>query len=735
MSNNLCDIKSDEKFNPNNFNILVVEDSKVTNTMLVVELSEKGFNSFSAFSLKEARELLKKKSIQYILLDINLPDGKGSELIQELEGSDEKFFILTGEDDPEFREQTYQEGVIDFIIKDLNFTYKIPQIISNIEQLEKNKKSTILIVSYSEDLNSDIKIVLENRNYNIMFASDEESIIDIEKNNVIDLIIFDSYVKDINPIEFMHNNSYISTQNKISVILLSDDFDTSKVRDAIKAGIVEVVKKPCIVEELILKVDLWIDYKRKNDEILCSVKLLEEYKDAVDESSIVSKANQKGIITYVNQAFCETSGYTQSELVGKNHNIVRHPDSPKEVFADMWHTIKDLKQSWRGKVKNRKKDGGYYWVDALIKPIINADGEVEEYIGLRNDITEQEDVKAYFKTKLQGSQVDLAHSIKLSKEYENAIDRFTAIIRTDTKGVITYANDNFCKLSKYSLKELTGLECRYLRHKHHRDSGDCDRLIENLLDKEPVHMPFTNVAKDGSLYYTDSVVYPIEDYEGNVYEFLHLMHDITELTNMHQEIEDTQKELVYKMGEIGESRSKETGYHVKRVAEYSKLLAELYGLSDDEVETIFIVSPMHDIGKVAIADAILKKPGKLSDEEFEIMKTHAEIGHSVLEGSDRKLLKAAAIVAHEHHEKWDGRGYPGGLKEENIHIFGRITAVADVFDALGSDRAYKKAWDDEKIFNLFREERGRHFDPKLVDLFFENLDKFLAIREKYKEAI
>ncbi|WP_373004477.1 HD domain-containing phosphohydrolase [Sulfurimonas sp.] len=202
------------------------------------------------------------------------------------------------------------------------------------------------------------------------------------------------------------------------------------------------------------------------------------------------------------------------------------------------------------------------------------------------------------------------------------------------------------------------------------------------------------------------------------------------LTN---EIEDTQKEVVFTMGAIGESRSKETGNHVKRVAEYSRILGLAYGMDAKEAELLKQASPMHDIGKVAIPDAILKKPGRFNDEERKVMDTHAELGFGMIKNSDRPLLQAAAVVAYEHHEKWNGSGYPRKLKGEEIHIYGRITALADVFDALGSDRIYKKAWDDERIFNLFKEERGEHFDPKLIDLFFENLEDILAVREQFKD--
>ncbi len=200
-----------------------------------------------------------------------------------------------------------------------------------------------------------------------------------------------------------------------------------------------------------------------------------------------------------------------------------------------------------------------------------------------------------------------------------------------------------------------------------------------------------------------------------------------------QEIEDTQREVVFTMGAVAESRSKETGNHVKRVAEYSKILATAYGLPKEQVELLKQASPMHDIGKVAIPDAILNKPGRFNDQERKIMDTHAELGYNMTNNSERPLLKAASIVAYEHHEKYNGKGYPQGKSGEDIHIYGRITAIADVFDALGSDRVYKKAWDDEKILKLFREERGEHFDPTLVDMFFENLDKFFEIRDTFKD--
>ncbi|WP_108649945.1 response regulator [Dongshaea marina] len=198
-------------------------------------------------------------------------------------------------------------------------------------------------------------------------------------------------------------------------------------------------------------------------------------------------------------------------------------------------------------------------------------------------------------------------------------------------------------------------------------------------------------------------------------------------------IVDNQREIIYRIGEIVETRSKESGLHVKRVALYSELLAQLMGQSEKQCEMIKQASPLHDIGKVGIPDAVLNKPGKLTPEEWEIMKTHAQLGNDMLCGSDIELFRMGASIALTHHEKMDGTGYPNGLSGDQIPLEGRITALADVFDALGSDRCYKKAWPLDKILGLIKEEKGRQFDPTLVDLMLDNLDQFLEIRDTYKD--
>jgi response regulator RpfG family c-di-GMP phosphodiesterase len=198
--------------------------------------------------------------------------------------------------------------------------------------------------------------------------------------------------------------------------------------------------------------------------------------------------------------------------------------------------------------------------------------------------------------------------------------------------------------------------------------------------------------------------------------------------NLLVDLQETSKELVFHLSNAVEAKSRETGAHVQRVSLYCERLARLYGLSDHETKLIQNASPLHDVGKVAIPDCILHKPGKLDVLEWETMQRHVDYGVDILSWSNRKLMLCAKEIVSSHHEKWDGTGYPRQLMGKEIPISGRITALADVFDALGSKRSYKDAWEDDDIKQEIILQRGRHFDPELVDLFLAHWDEFIAIR-------
>lgn len=194
------------------------------------------------------------------------------------------------------------------------------------------------------------------------------------------------------------------------------------------------------------------------------------------------------------------------------------------------------------------------------------------------------------------------------------------------------------------------------------------------------------------------------------------------------ELEDNQKEMIWILTELMESRSDETGQHCRRISELSALLAHYHpALSMHDVETLRYAAPMHDIGKMTIPHEILHKPGRYTEDEFVRMQTHPTNAYNLLKRSERNLMKAAATIAHEHHEKWNGKGYPRGLKGSEIHIYGRIVALADVFDALTHAREYKEAWEIDKAVEYIKDHDGTQFDPELIAIFLEHLDEFIAI--------
>jgi response regulator RpfG family c-di-GMP phosphodiesterase len=205
--------------------------------------------------------------------------------------------------------------------------------------------------------------------------------------------------------------------------------------------------------------------------------------------------------------------------------------------------------------------------------------------------------------------------------------------------------------------------------------------------------------------------------------------------NLQEELRDTQKELVYTLADAVEARSKDNGAHVKRVALTCEILARLYGLPEAQVMLIKTASPLHDIGKVAISDDILRKPGKLDSNEWALMQQHAQFGLEILQRSNRPLMKLGAEIALSHHERWDGTGYPNGLAGTAIPVSGRITALADVFDALGSRRSFKEPWSEGMVTEAIREGRGTQFEPALVDLLLDNLLTFNALRIEHPDRV
>jgi len=213
-----------------------------------------------------------------------------------------------------------------------------------------------------------------------------------------------------------------------------------------------------------------------------------------------------------------------------------------------------------------------------------------------------------------------------------------------------------------------------------------------------------------------------------------LRRKIHQLEKAQEELRLSREETVQRLALAAEFRDTDTARHLRRMSLYSHLLARRYGLEADRCELIRIASPMHDIGKIGTPDHILLKPGKFSREEFEVITQHSEMGRHILDGSEAELLKLAALIAWTHHEKFDGTGYPRGLAGDTIPLEGRIAAVADTFDALTTKRVYKPAFSIEQTLDIMRENRGKHFDPSLLDTFLGAMDEVLVIKNKFSDA-
>ncbi len=245
---------------------------------------------------------------------------------------------------------------------------------------------------------------------------------------------------------------------------------------------------------------------------------------------------------------------------------------------------------------------------------------------------------------------------------------------------------------------------------------------------------------------TDFLTKPVDttEFRARVKNMLALRASQKRLANRNAELADEvrkatadirarEQELLFRMSRAAEFRDPETGAHIQRMSHYSHIIARRLGLGSEAEELILQAAPMHDVGKIGIPDYILLKPGKLTPEEFEVMKGHARLGHELLANSGSHILQAGAEIAMTHHEKFDGSGYPDGLRGETIPLFGRIVAVADVFDALTSERPYKKAWALDHAADFLRDGRGQHFDPVCVDAFLAAWDEVLDVRARFQD--
>ncbi len=539
-----------------------------------------------------------------------------------------------------------------------------------------------------------------------------------------DIVVTDIQMPEVNGLSMAADIKSIEPNQPI--VILSAYNDVEYLFRALELDIQHYITKPISVDRLLNKLCFITEQLNLEREIAESQKLLEQYKLLVDEKAIVAKINIKGRIVYVNKHFCDLSGYSEAELLGQHYLFSFDSDGQQAALDDLKNTVLE-KKKWQGMLKKKTKAGSVYVVDVTVVAIVNSVNEIDEFVALMVDMTE---IYEKFERLSINLKQDLNHQKHYLQEYERALEIGTSLCVIDTDGNIVSANKNFSTTLNYSPEELVGQSlCNLIQ-----DCNDFkDRVLKKVKNQGFSSRIIKIIGKDGQHHTLSTVIVGIHNEQGDIHSLISLSQDISDSISLNEQIIESQKELIYVLGEVVDNRSQEAGLHIKRVAVISEFLALKYGLSEEHSAMIKIASPLHDIGKVGIPDEILNKPGKLSDAEFRIMKGHANMGFQLLNRLDKPLIKMAATIAHEHHERYNGQGYPAGLVGDHIAIEARIVSIVDVFDALSSRRIYKEPWTDQDILDYLNANKAIEFDPELVDLFMENIDEIIQIRNRLRD--
>jgi len=574
----------------------------------------------------------------------------------------------------------------------------------------------------------------EIRNYVIPFLGPRVKTLWIAENGKVGLKLFERHKPDIvvtdlkmPKMDGIKMSKMIRAEDpEIPIVLTASYSDQHHLFAAIDAKINAFIRKPVKVNELIRTVEdlaKKITYDRAKRRVQAT---MAQHYLAIEEEALLIYIDDEGRIKQINDSMALRLNYPIDLLVGEPFESLIYKDHHFHRYDSLFEAI-GKGDSWHGELHLITQLDMELTFKATLIPLYDTETPTYQFMMLLEDITELVNYRKILKNELDETQDTLHEKIHFLEQYQNAINEGTAICRFLEDGTILKTDTRFDSIFGFKPNQLKrrsfyqlcpNIEAVLKRH-----------VAEAIERRSILRKRIRCQDKEHVLHVADSVFIPIYKINGEIEEIISIHNDITDIIKLNEEIKTTQKELLYILGEVAESRSRETGNHVKRVAEYSRLLAQLAGLSDEDVELLSVVAPMHDVGKIAIPDEILLKKGELTQEEFAIMKRHALIGGELFGHSERPFMKAARIVASEHHENFDGSGYPIGKRGQDIHIFGRIVAIADVFDALSMDRVYKNGWKTDEIIDYMKKERGKKFDPHLIDLFLEHIDLFLEIRK------
>jgi len=361
--------------------ILIIEDSEFVNDAIKKELERLGHHCIQAFTLEEALQLIKvMENCDFIILDLHLPDAYGEKLFYTIDAQSEaKIIIMTSEEDTQIRSSLFKSGALDYILKDENFFESVLKVDETIRNISENSGFNVLVIDDSALLRKHVEMVLGVRNYTVVQAKTGQEGLNALKENRVNLIILDLELPDMHGTEVLQKLKQDTAFSKIPVIVLSGTNNPELISNVLKGGAADFIQKPFNIEEFVLKIGLWTKLTSKTDEVNYLQQFINEYKHMIDQTKMMAVINTEGIITHVNEKFCQASGYEQDELIGQAYGIIHYPEMLDSVLTALWDTIKD-KKTWTGKLKNQNKNGEVFITDTVITPIVDTFGNIIEYI-------------------------------------------------------------------------------------------------------------------------------------------------------------------------------------------------------------------------------------------------------------------------------------------------------------------------------------------------------------------
>ena len=486
--------------------------------------------------------------------------------------------------------------------------------------------------------------------------------------------------------------------------------DETETASAYASGAVDFIFTPVLADVLRAKVAAFIHLFVQSRELQRSLESITALNGALREGEARTRAvlqnvadgivtaDEAGLIESFNRSAQRLFGYKEHEVIGQPLRLIIAPNE-NDASSDLATT----------EAVGRRQDGSCFPME-ISTSIVNV-GERTLTIGCIRDIS----------ARNEQAEREREHGHALRRDAERDRVAFEAApiggMITGRDGTIERVNQAMCDMTGYTADELIGMDSSRLAHPDERQHSAAviDALLSGRSETERFEKHYLHSS--GRTIEAQVALTTICDDHDEVTQLFGQIEDVTEARRTGRELEQAQFEMLARLAAAAEFRDDDTGTHTRRVGDLSVTIAQHLGLPDTEVELIRLAAPLHDVGKIAIPDAILGKRGKLTVDEFDEMKTHTTIGAQMLAGSAFVLLEMAEEIALTHHEKWDGSGYPAGLAGDAIPIVGRIVAVADVFDALTHSRPYKPAWSTADAIAEIMSEAGRHFDPRVLDAF------------------